>query len=160
LQLVRFAWERQTCAILRANFNVVCTLGFWRDAPMIPDERRLSIRKTPEYLSYLSLPSDNGGIVLDVSEGGLRFQAIAPVEADGPIHFRFAIDSATRIKAIGEVAWKDESGKIGGLRFIHLPDETREQIRAWAGQSKKSSDGTQFDIPVDVASLQFETSHL
>jgi hypothetical protein len=116
---------------------------------MMPDERRLSIRKTPEHLSYLSLPSDNGGIVLDISEGGLRFQAIAPVEADGPIHFRFSIDSATRIKAIGELAWKDDSGKIGGLRFIQLPDETREQIRVWAGQSKKSSRGTQFDNPFD-----------
>ena len=118
---------------------------------MMPNERRLSIRKTPEHLSYLSLRSGNGGIVLDVSEGGLRFQAIAPVEADGPIHFRFAIDSATRIKAIGELAWKDETGKIGGLRFIQLPDETREQIRVWAGQSKKSSDVLQGDIPVDIS---------
>ena len=61
---------------------------------MMPQERRLSIRKTPDHLAYLSLPSDNGGIVIDVSEGGLGFHAIAPVEADGPIHFRFAIDSA------------------------------------------------------------------
>lgn len=103
---------------------------------MMPHERRLNIRKSLEHIAYLSLPPNNGGLVLDVSEGGLAFRAIAPVEADGPIHFRFAIDSATRIKAVGELAWKDETGKSGGLRFTELPDEAREQIRLWAGQSQ------------------------
>jgi hypothetical protein len=101
----------------------------------MPHERRLSLRKMPEHLAYLSLPSNNGGIVVDISEGGLGFRTIAPVLADGPIHFRFAIDSAVRIRAVGELAWTDETGKVGGLRFTQLPDEVREQIRAWAGQS-------------------------
>ena len=87
---------------------------------------------------------------MDVSEGGLGFRAIAPVEADGPIHFRFAIDSANRIKAVGELAWKDETGKIGGLRFTQLPDEIREQIRVWAGQSnagaKSGANESIFDV--------------
>src|ERR1700692_2576885 len=103
---------------------------------LMAHERRLNIRKPLEHIAYLSLPPNNGGLVLDVSEGGLAFRAIAPVEADGPIHFRFAIDSATRIKAVGELAWKDETGKSGGLRFTELPDEAREQIRLWAGQSQ------------------------
>ena len=54
---------------------------------MIQSERRLSIRKPLERLAYISLPFNNGGIVLDVSEGGVGFHAIAPVEVDGPIHF-------------------------------------------------------------------------
>ncbi len=103
---------------------------------MMPHERRLSTRKTPDYLAYISLPSDNGGIVIDVSEGGLAFHSVAPVEADGPIHFRFAMDSPERVKAVGELAWKDESGKTCGVRFTELPDEVREQIRLWIGQSK------------------------
>jgi hypothetical protein len=103
---------------------------------MIPHERRLSLRKTPEHLAYIGLPSNNGGIVLDVSEGGVGFHAIAPVEGVGPIQFRFAIDSATRIKAVGELAWRDATGKNGGIRFTELPDEIREQIRTWSGQSK------------------------
>jgi len=98
-------------------------------------ERRVCTRKTPKHLGYLSLPFNNGGIVLDVSEGGLGFRSIAPVIADGPIHFRFAIDSGKRIKAVGELAWKDETGKIGGLRFTQLSDEIREQIRVWANQT-------------------------
>jgi len=103
---------------------------------MMPHERRLSTRKTPDYLAYISLPSDNGGIVIDVSEGGLAFHSVAPVEADGPIHFRFAMDSPERVEAVGELAWKDESGKTCGVRFTELPDEVREQIRLWIGQSK------------------------
>lgn len=102
---------------------------------MMPHERRHSARKIPEYLAYLGLPSNNGGIVVDISEGGVGFRAIAAVQADGPIHFRFAIDSAARIRAVGELAWIDETGKVGGLRFTQLPDEVRGQIRAWIAQT-------------------------
>ena len=102
---------------------------------MMPHERRVSARKMPEYLAYLGLPSNNGGIVVDISEGGVGFRAIARVHADGPIHFRFAMDSAARIRAVGELAWIDETGKVGGLRFTQLPDGIREQIRAWAAQT-------------------------
>ena len=93
----------------------------------MPQERRISTRKTLDHLVYLSLPFNNGGTVIDVSEGGLGFLSVAPVKANGPIHFRFAIDSAIRIRAVGELAWIDERGKIGGLRFTQLPDEVREQ---------------------------------
>ncbi len=116
----------------------------------MPHERRVNIRKVPEHLAYLSLPFDNGGIVLDISEGGLGFHTIAPVEADGPIHFRFAINSATRIRAVGELAWKDKTGKTGGLRFTQLPDGVREQIRVWADQSKSRA----LDIPVAQQAIE------
>jgi hypothetical protein len=66
------------------------------------------------------------------------------VEADGPIHFRFAVDSSRRIKAVGELAGKDETGKTGGLRFTELPDEIREYIRAWSNQTKASV----LDVPI------------
>jgi PilZ domain len=102
---------------------------------MMPQERRISTRKTLDHLVYLSLPFNNGGTVIDVSEGGLGFHSVAPVVADGPIHFRFAIDSAIRIRAVGELAWIDATGKIGGLRFTQLPDEVREQLHHWADQS-------------------------
>jgi hypothetical protein len=100
---------------------------------MMPQERRLSRRKIPEHLTYIGLPLNNGGIVLDISEGGLGFHSIAPIVADGPIAFRFSVDSAKRVKAVGELAWIDETGRTGGLRFTELPDEIRESIRAWSG---------------------------
>ncbi len=102
---------------------------------MMPHERRVNTRKPLEQLAYLSLPPDNGGIVLDVSEGGLGFHAMAPVDVSGPIEFKFEFDSGRKITAVGELAWKDASGKSGGLRFTRLPDETRAQIRQWAGET-------------------------
>jgi PilZ domain len=111
---------------------------------IMQNERRVSIRKPLERLAYISLPSNNGGLVFDVSEGGVGFHSIAPVKADGPIHFRFAVDSARRIRAVGELAWKDETGKTGGLRFTELPDDVREYIRAWLGQGKAPV----VDVPV------------
>ncbi len=104
---------------------------------MMPQQRRQSTRKPLEHLSYISLPPDNGGIVQNLSEGGLCFHAISPVKTDGPIHVRFAIDSPDRITAIGELAWIDETGTIGGLRFTELPEPVREQIRKWASQSRE-----------------------
>ena len=51
-------------------------------------ERRQYSRKTLNPLPYINLPSDNGGIVLDVSEQGLRFRATAlRLEHSGPIPF-------------------------------------------------------------------------
>jgi hypothetical protein len=136
LQHVRVVQERQNCAISRTPHGHSVTSGFWRHFAMMPHERRFSTRKTPDYLAYISLPSDNGGIVIDVSEGGLAFHSVAPVEAYGPIHFRFAMDSPDRVEAVGELAWKDESGKTCGVRFTELPEEVREQIRVWIGQSR------------------------
>src|SRR5579872_635576 len=103
--------------------------------PMMQHERRLNTRKPLDQLAYLSLPPNNGGIVLDVSEGGLGFHAIAPVDASGPIEFIFEIDSDRKITAVGELAWKDSTGKSGGLRFTELADETRLQIRQWADEA-------------------------
>jgi hypothetical protein len=115
---------------------------------MMQQERRLSIRKPLEQLAYVSLPSDNGGIVLDVSEGGLGFHVVAPVEAREPIHFQLLVRSGTGIEAVGEVVWKDETGKSGGLRFTDLPDEMRKQIRTWLGQPKVSSPIVTASTPV------------
>jgi len=114
---------------------------------MHPQERRMTKRKATEFLAYLSLPFDNGGFVTDLSAGGLGFQAVAPVKSGRPIHFRFAMDSSTRISAVGELAWIDKTGKNGGLRFTQLSEEVREQIRIWTGQSKPREE-TRIDVQV------------
>ena len=49
------------------------TFASWRPPALKGHERRTALRKAPEQLIYLSLPSNNGGIVLDISEGGLGF---------------------------------------------------------------------------------------
>jgi cell division protein FtsN len=102
------------------------------DSPPITwAERRLSPRKA--WVADINFEPNNGGIVLNLSEGGLGFRSIAPVQPDGPIRFWFSLDNQ-RVQASGELAWVDASQKTGGLRFTALPQEAREQIRHWTTQ--------------------------
>jgi hypothetical protein len=96
-------------------------------------ERRQTTRTTLNRVVYINFDSDNGGIVLNVSEGGLCFHSVAPVEREGPIRFWFS-EHQQKIEADGEIAWIDESRKTGGLRFTGLPAEGQEQIRNWISQ--------------------------
>ena len=104
-------------------------------------ERRQTIRKTPEQFAFLQVERDDGGSVLDVSEGGLRFETFAPVPDRGPVHLWFSLNMQERIEAWGEVVWTNGSKKRGGLRFLGMSEGGREQICDWiyrpAPQSKR-----------------------
>ena len=94
-------------------------------------ERRKTVRAAPNGLIYISFDQDdNGGIVLNVSEGGLSFSAVAPMKQTGKIRVWFSADSH-KIEADCEVAWTDETQRTGGLRFNGLAPAAREQIRNW-----------------------------
>jgi hypothetical protein len=105
--------------------------------PMTPNitwpERRQTTRTTLNSVVYINFDSDNGGIVLNVSEGGLCFHSVAPVQREGLIRFWFS-EHQQRIEVDGEIAWIDETRKTGGLRFSALPAEGHEQIRNWISQ--------------------------
>jgi hypothetical protein len=49
----------------------------------------------------------------------------------GESRFGFQINGGRRIAGDAEIVWADESGVMGGLRFINLPQEARKEIRAW-----------------------------
>jgi hypothetical protein len=93
--------------------------------------RRQQFRKVPEKLAFLQMERDDGGTVLDVSEGGLRFETFAPVHQNGPVHFWFSLNLRDRIEAWGEVVWTNAAKKSGGLRFLRLSEEARSDIREW-----------------------------
>jgi len=97
-------------------------------------ERRQSPRTKVDGFAYLNLGTANGGSLVDVSEGGLGFRAIAPVQRNGPINVRFS-ERNLRIEADSELAWTDATHKTGGLRFKALPPASREQIRQWINQA-------------------------
>ena len=94
-------------------------------------ERREKARKVPDQFAFLQLEQDDGGTVLDISEGGLRFESFGPVQEHGPIHFWFSLNLRERIEAWGEVAWTGPEQKSGGLKFLSLSEGGREQIREY-----------------------------
>jgi PilZ domain len=94
-------------------------------------DRRQAFRKTPDTFAFLQLERDDGGSVLDVSEGGLRFETFAPVPERGLVHLWFSLNLRERIEAWAEVVWTNAAKKCGGLRFLRLSEGGRAQIREW-----------------------------
>src|SRR5580700_1411749 len=95
-------------------------------------DRRQTPRTTMAKHAYINIEPNNGGIVLNVSDGGLCFHSFDPVPPKGTIRFWFS-ENNQRIEATGAVTWTDETQK-GGLRFTDLAVEARDKIRNWIGQ--------------------------
>jgi len=121
---------------------------------MINTNRRQAPRLPVEGLAYVNLEPDNGGVVLNISEGGLCFRSSNPVQETTTIRFWFSgrscrmtadgrlawVDEGQKkvgsrfIEAGSELAWTDSTRKLGGLRFTNLSAGAREEIRDWISQ--------------------------
>jgi hypothetical protein len=82
--------------------------------------------------AYINIEPNNGGIVLNVSDGGLCFHSFDPVKPNGTVRFWFS-ENNQRVEATGAVTWTDETQK-GGLRFVDIPAEVGEKIGNWISQ--------------------------
>jgi PilZ domain len=102
--------------------------------PVMKPDRSRALRVKPEGLAYVNIEPDNGGILLNISEGGLCFHSVAPVQPGEAIHFWFSAEG-NRIEADGRLAWIDEKGKTGGLQFKSLSPQAHQRIRNWMAQS-------------------------
>jgi len=97
--------------------------------------RRFHARRRVDGLIYVDFGPDNGAILIDLGEGGLGFQSVAPVSVDQAILLKFKVPGDTNaLEGYAEVAWLNESGKGGGLRFVELSPDARAQIRGFAGE--------------------------
>jgi len=111
-------------------------------------ERREKTRTVPNEFAFLQLEKDDGGTVLDISEGGLRFESFAPIQEHGPIHFWFSLNLRERIEAWGEVAWTDAERKSGGLKFLSLSEGGRDQIREYIARSSPQEAPAKLELAV------------
>jgi len=112
-------------------------------------ERRIQVRQRV-LLSCLELGEDNGGIVLNISQGGLALQAIAELIDDESPKMRFQLSqSQTWVEAKGRIAWRSDSKKAVGVEFIALPDEAREQIQAWIFLASDLSEFYENTVPLE-----------
>src|SRR5271155_5265588 len=95
-------------------------------------ERRSHIRRRVLSLEYIDLGSFNGGILLNLSEGGMYVQAVAGLSNDELPELSFRLpDSTYVVKTNAQIAWTGESRKDAGIQFVNLSQEARLKIREW-----------------------------
>jgi hypothetical protein len=104
-------------------------------------ERRLQPRLRVSSLAYIDLGEDNGGILLNIGEGGVAVQLAMPLLGDDLPQIRLQLpQSKNRIEISGEIAWVSESKKEAGIHFVRVPDDARNQIGEWISLESSSTE--------------------
>ncbi len=89
-------------------------------------------RKKIDTLTYVDLGLENGGFPINVSEGGMAFHGIRPMQKDQLIHVKFKLPGLSdSVESAAQIAWLNDWEKGGGLRFIDLPEGDRHLIKQW-----------------------------
>ena len=95
-------------------------------------ERRSYPRTIPHTLTYIELGADNGGIVQNVSEGGLSLAVSGFLSDDPRLHMRFRFPGSKEwIEMPGEIVWISVSKKEAGVKFVNLAEGDRDRIKNW-----------------------------
>lgn len=97
-----------------------------------PAERRACARLTVNSLIFVKVGDLNGGIAFNISEDGLALSA-ANCLPDGklPALWIQLPESGDWIRAEGQIAWRGNSNKEAGIRFVGLPQDARQRIKDW-----------------------------
>jgi hypothetical protein len=94
--------------------------------------QRSSVR-LPVRTLVCNLDHWNEATVLNVSEGGLALEAMAPVNMNRPVHVILDwAEASGSIEAGGEVAWND--GGRAGVHFSVLSESSRARLIEWLFQ--------------------------
>jgi|HubBroStandDraft_6_1064221.scaffolds.fasta_scaffold28352_3 hypothetical protein len=99
-------------------------------------DRRQTPRTKLVEIAYIGMGPENGGLVLDVSDGGLSFHAVAPVQTAETVHFLLSLRGHSRIEGAGQVVWTNEMKTVCGLKFTSLSSGAREHLNNWTNQSR------------------------
>lgn len=93
---------------------------------------RRAIRVQVQTLAFVEVDCHSEhAIILDLSEGGMAIQALAPVEASRVLQLRFDLPGTKkRLQISGEIAWADASGRAG-IRFLEMPQQCLGALKDW-----------------------------
>jgi c-di-GMP-binding flagellar brake protein YcgR/outer membrane biosynthesis protein TonB len=117
-------------------------------------ERRQNPRHPVRPTEYTEIGDSNGGIILDISEGGMAVASAHALVGNQTLLFRFQLPRTLEtIEASGEISWIGETKKRAGVRFVDLPPAAREQIQKWIeSQTSGLSNGDQKPQPSALSS--------
>jgi TonB family protein len=95
-------------------------------------ERRLHVRQRLSSIIYVDIGLDNGGIVLNLSETGMGFQAAGPLGREGELAIKIKLQSSkVRIQVTAQIVWISSSNRQAGIRFLDVRSEDQLQIQEW-----------------------------
>jgi TonB family protein len=95
-------------------------------------ERRFHVRQRSSSIVYVDIGMDNGGIVLDLSETGMGFQAAGPLGRESELDIKIRLSSSkARIHVTAQVVWISNSNRQAGVRFLDVRSEDHVQIQEW-----------------------------
>jgi hypothetical protein len=98
----------------------------------LPASRRLEVRYGLPGISYVDLGEDNGGVILNICEGGVSLQSVYPLSENRFLRLRFKLPgSNVWIKVNGQIVWLSESKKRAGICFLDMEESVRTAIRNW-----------------------------
>jgi hypothetical protein len=88
--------------------------------PLTP-ERRQSHRYPVRPTEYIEIGDSNGGIILDISEGGMAVASAQAMVGNQTLNFRFQLPRCVEtIETCGDINWIGETKKRAGVRFVDL----------------------------------------
>lgn len=95
-------------------------------------QSRKAARFRVDALSYIDLGPSNGGMVTGVSETGLSFQGVQPLEDGEHLSVRFKLPQTKQfLSVVARIVWLNSSRKGGGLQFLEMTRESRSLLKDW-----------------------------
>jgi outer membrane biosynthesis protein TonB len=95
------------------------------------EDRRSHARIQTRSLAYIEIDQVNGGLILNISEGGIAIQA---AEIPGLVfpNMRFRLPKSEKwIEVSGKLIWEDNLRKEAGIQFVDLNQDARQHIQNW-----------------------------
>jgi TonB family protein len=105
---------------------------------------RAHMRRKLSPMAYVELGQDNGGILLNLGEGGFAVQSALALTSDEFRELRFQVPAVQRwLTAGGRIVWMSDSKKEAGIQFTELPGDARREIQRWVladGEPEKTAE--------------------
>src|SRR6202171_6659547 len=97
-----------------------------------PHGNRAHIRRKLSPMAYVELGQDNGGILLNLGEGGFAVQSALALTSREFRELRFQVPAVQGwLTAGGRIVWMSDSKKEAGIQFNELTGEERREIQRW-----------------------------
>src|SRR5262249_2059933 len=92
--------------------------------------------------------------ILDLSEGGIAIQSLAPMQHGQVVRLTFQLPGTTsKISSTAKVVWNDPTGRIG-MEFDDLGDFYRKQLKHWVEEKLVASPEKYVSNPEIPASVR------